>query len=805
MGEHGAGERETTTLGPSGGQATASGLTRGSVVGRYVVLRALGSGGMGVVYLAHDGELDRRVAIKWLRTSPGNTDAQHRRLLDEGKTLARLSHPNVVQVFDAGLHHGQVYLVMEYVEGPTLRRWLEDAPRTTSEILAQFRAAGLGIAAIHQAGLVHRDVKPSNLIVGSDGRLRVVDLGLASEVAGNAGDSVRPAPIGGTPPYAAPEQWQGGAPDARSDQYAFCASLFEALTGSPPPEAAALDGALAELPKREVPKGLARTLGRGLAGDPAARFDSMDALMAELEPRPRPLRRLLAAMLIVGVAVTFWAMDASRRSAELACAGAEARLEGVWDEPRRNQLVQSFATLEPTYAGAVGSAAAVRIDGYAGQWSRMFRQVCRATRVHGEQSEQLMDIRMACLDEKRQKLAATTEILAVPDETVLARASQIVNDLPSVGPCADVRTLLAMPPRPRQGVEAEALDRAIRDVARSKTLETAGRLQESAVAAEEAVAAAEAADFDPVLARALRRRAEARGRVQDLEGMENGLLEALGAAQRGRDDREVAEIWLDLVIIGWFRGDFARAERYGEVAQASVERLGSDDSLEAKLYNRLGMLANRQRNYETAIAHFERATAANVRRLGADQRFAFPETNNLAISYRGLRRYDEAAALYREILEGLERAYGPRHPDRISTLLNLSILESFRGRPEVSIELARQGLDLALGVFGEHHPRTADFWLQLGEALLDLGRADEALPVLEKSHAAHQAAPGDPIDDGHAAFALARARRDVLQPEASWRPLAELAEARYTTAGPRAEKELGELRSWLDDGGPSND
>src|SRR5215470_6274154 len=200
-------------------------LERGTRFGRYEVLRHAGAGGMGDVYAAYDPELERNVALKLLR--PGTAGARAAELKREAQALARLAHANVVAVHDVGTSDGQVYVAMELVEGPTLRAWLAEKPRTAVEILAVFDAAGQGLSAAHGAGLVHRDFKPENVLLGADGRARVTDFGLAV-AAGAAGE------LAGSVPYMAPEQLQGEAVDARADQFAFAVALYEALYGERP-------------------------------------------------------------------------------------------------------------------------------------------------------------------------------------------------------------------------------------------------------------------------------------------------------------------------------------------------------------------------------------------------------------------------------------------------------------------------------------------------------------------------------------------------------------------------------------------
>jgi serine/threonine protein kinase len=213
------------------------------MLGRYELRRRLGDGGMGIVFAAHDPQLDREIAIKIVR--PVRDEGQgHARLLAEARAAARLSHPNVVAIHDVGEHDGQVFVAMELVRGVSLRTWLQDE-RSPFDIVSVFSQAGAGLAAAHDAGLVHRDFKPGNVLVGDDGRVRVVDFGLAK--ASTSETSATPDPellattshtmtgtLTGTPAYMAPEQWIGGVVDARADQFAFCVALFEALFGSHP-------------------------------------------------------------------------------------------------------------------------------------------------------------------------------------------------------------------------------------------------------------------------------------------------------------------------------------------------------------------------------------------------------------------------------------------------------------------------------------------------------------------------------------------------------------------------------------------
>ena len=312
-------------------------------IGRYVLLRPVGEGGMGVVYAAYDEELDRRVALKLLHgeASDGSDGSDGRaRLVREAQALARLSHPNVVQIHEIGEHDGRVFVAMEYVDGVTLGEWQRAAPRSLADVQGAYRQAAEGLLAAHRAGLVHRDFKPDNVLVGADGRVRVVDFGLARRgraapepAAAAAGEATEPpgatarGALIGTPAYMSPEQFEGRPADARSDVFSFSVALWEALHGERPFAGRAVHEIAAAVvrgerrpPVVDLPARLASALDRGLAVDPDARWSSMEPLCAALAVDPagdpsaaarqRGLFTAAIGVMAVGIAgglgVTLW-------------------------------------------------------------------------------------------------------------------------------------------------------------------------------------------------------------------------------------------------------------------------------------------------------------------------------------------------------------------------------------------------------------------------------------------------------------------------------------------------------------------
>jgi serine/threonine protein kinase len=308
-------------------------------ISRFRVLERLGEGSMGIVFAALDDRLQRRVALKLLHQAVGaSEDERHARLLREAQILAQLEHPNIVQVYEAGEHEGQLYMVMELVEGQTLGELQRERGRNWKSLLALYVAAGRGLAAAHEQGVVHRDFKPHNVIVDAKGRVRVVDFGLAREVVADdehltaeiplvhQGAIERPlgepltatGVVPGTPAYMAPELFDGQPASALSDQFSFCVALYEAMYGRRPFEGrrvrdvvtAAKEGRILPPPDHAAPRWLFVVLARGLAAEPAARHPSMTALLAELErDRARPWKRAGVALAMGAVLGGGWWMS----------------------------------------------------------------------------------------------------------------------------------------------------------------------------------------------------------------------------------------------------------------------------------------------------------------------------------------------------------------------------------------------------------------------------------------------------------------------------------------------------------------
>lgn len=299
----------------------------------------IGRGGMGTVYRAYDATLDRTLAIKLL--SLPSVDPH--RLLAEAKAMARVSHPNVIRVHDAGLFEGHVFIVMEYIEGCSLRTWLT-TPRRREQLLHKLVLAGRGLAAIHRGGLIHRDFKPGNILVGAGGEVKIIDFGIAISDA-RADESAA-----GTLAYMSPEQLRGLRLTPQSDQFSFCTTLFEAVTGGHPfTESTAASTVqrilLGELPPTKLPRWLRKTLARGLSKNPELRFPSMEAVVDALERGPVRRRRIFQVTGGLIAASTLALASFSAGEVEDPCIDLREAALKSWGPDSLTALVQQHPSL----------------------------------------------------------------------------------------------------------------------------------------------------------------------------------------------------------------------------------------------------------------------------------------------------------------------------------------------------------------------------------------------------------------------------------------------------------------------------
>ncbi|MBL9106759.1 MAG: serine/threonine protein kinase [Myxococcales bacterium] len=631
------GDGVTLDAASAGVAGEAAALTRGDAVDRYVILARLGQGGMGVVFAAYDPKLDRKVALKLLPPAggrgAGHGDARAG-LLREAQALARLAHPAVVAVHDVGTVGQQVWLAMEFVDGVTLARWLK-AKRPWREVLAVFRRAGEGLAAAHAAGLVHRDFKPDNVMVGADGRVRVMDFGLARADAAGAEtaaqgstsalrrDETAVGAVMGTLAYMAPEQWLGGSTDARTDQFAFCVALWEGLYGARPfagEDRASLahrvtTGRRQEPPRRRVPSWLRRTVERGLAPTPGRRWPSMAALLAALASGAGRRRRrwllggaaLLAAAVGAGLAGRSW--EHAERVA--ACEQQGGSIAEAWNGATRAETREALLASGAPFADTTVGRLVPRLDEYAAQWAAARGEACMRTQVERAWDAEQATRADECLAEARWALEDLVAALVAADAGVAARAVLAAAALPPLAPCLDAESL-ARRPRPPQDEAARAEAAAlVRALAQVRTLMALGRDTEGLVRARQLDARAGALGWTPLSARVRAlagRLAERAGERHEAETLlEEGLYLALAA---GEEALAVEAAALLTYTVGDRLGRTDEGLRWGRLGEALLPRLGpAARAAEVDLYCQIGNVEGLRGEYAAAERHYELALA----------------------------------------------------------------------------------------------------------------------------------------------------------------------------------------------------
>ncbi|HVG62389.1 MAG TPA: tetratricopeptide repeat protein [Hyalangium sp.] len=768
---------------------------RGEQVGRYLILEKVGQGGMGIVYAAWDPDLGRRVAIKLLRTDKQHAEGRtigQARLLREAQAMARVSHPQVIPVFDVGTLGDGVFVAMEFVDGTTLKKWVKEKERPWQEMLDTFLAAGRGLAGAHTAGLVHRDFKPDNVLIGKDGRVRVTDFGLA-RMADDGPEPPRPAlPEGalenaapelvqvtleglavGTLMYMSPEQRRGEAPDARADQFSFCVALYWALFGvwpfdrqrgskgdpdySPPSSHKGTSrpsqrtggertvdpatGAFAPPSEVKVPAFITQAIMRGLAPDPKDRFPTMDALLSRLEYRPRTRRRaagaVAAALVVLGGTSAWYTRQAAHeaaRSRALLCSGSEKKLAGIWDDASRNRVKEGLVATGKPEAADVAQRVTGVLDSYAKAWVEASTEACSATRLRGEQTEQLLSLRVVCLERRLQDLKAVTGVLAAADTELVPKAVDTASLLPSLRACADVASLTQVESLPDAPKAREEIARISGQLAELTALTNAGRYTQAKEVADQALKAALATGYRPLQADALLAQGSFEARSSDYVQAERHLAQATWTAQASRSDEVVARASsLEVFTISVNPSRFDEAIQWSELAKASIARLGGNDELEGDLEAFLGNLYSRADKPEEALTHLERSLQLTDKALGKDHVRRAGTMMTLGIVYRKLGRYDDALKVLNEAIAIREKANGPTHPHIGSLHYAIAQVLVITGDNEKARLHAQRALDIRLATFGPEHPEVAAAYDYVGIALNAAQKPKEALEYFLKA------------------------------------------------------------------------
>lgn len=650
-----------------------------TTVGRFEVRHRLGAGGMGIVYEAYDPQLDRRLALKVVRADASPDADGAARLVDEARAMAKLSHPNVLTVYEAGTVDGEVFIAMALVEGFTLRSWLEAEERSTTEILRVLRDAGRGLAAAHAAGLVHRDFKPENVLVSAQGQVSVTDFGLArSFTAGASGRWLRVSAgrhttrMAGTPAYMAPEQLRGQAVDARADQFAWCVTACEALTGKRPfddttlqrvatepdfvPEPVALPASLSVTRRVRV------ALERGLHVDPQRRFASMNALI----DAARPPRRTWVP-LTVGAGVALLGVGAAVVGQSDPCPARGEAFTGVWDREARSAAAGAFAASDMPYAERAWSTVEGRTSRYVNQWLSLQQRACR------EDDEVIQ----ACLDRRLAEFGAVSKLLRDADAGVVEHSISMVSMLPPLADCTEPEAAVRV-----ASEDAVSTDRGAIDEARA--LLSAGRYEMALSILEPFIATLD--DDSSTWLEAVSLQGEAALEAEDADASVAAFERVLARASGVGDVLPAAEASVGLVEVQSSLGktDFDAAAILARAAAIAVASAGNPPRLRTRLESARAALELDQGNFDRGIERVERARSV-LAELGEDTRLERAELAILAAKalFRK-QQFDDASRLADESLAILEETLGPDHPTVGQALLLPGSVALLRGELETA-------------------------------------------------------------------------------------------------------------------------
>jgi tetratricopeptide (TPR) repeat protein/tRNA A-37 threonylcarbamoyl transferase component Bud32 len=730
-------------------------LSVGEIVDEnFEIVERIGAGGMGVVYRARDHRLGRDVAIK---LHVGHTDD---RLETEAMAMARLSHPNVITVHEVGTYKDHLFIAMEFVEGDSARGWLDAAERGADEVLEVFAQAGRGLEAAHQAGLVHRDFKPDNIFIGDDGRVCVGDFGLAraegerEPEAGGAPElssGTQTGSVVGTLAYMAPEQLDGAAVDARADQFAFCASLWEALSGVRPFDADSVTSRVRSLAERRelpplpdaVPRRIAAALRRGLANDPAERFPSMTELLEHIAPATRPSRAGWIAFAVATVAAAgavIYAVNASSAAGDAgdSCAPVDPALGTIWSSERRQTIERAFVATDVKYAPVAWSAVSRLASDYATAIAADRQRACREAKSGAGLSTAMYQRRLTCLRRRERSLDSLLDILEDADTEVVSNAVDAAGALPPVSICGDERFLASEIEPPQDSASAAEAEDIRAVIGRATNLIRAGRLDAADAIFERALERARALDYAPVTAEALEWIGVLESRRDNHDASVKALRDGYFLARRVGADAQAGQLAARLAIhAGLTAADADDAALWSELAIIEVDRGGGSDSLELLVLEALGLIADFQGDFDRAIDSFERAHVLALNAYSADHPKVLGLLGRIAGSLHGKGELARAATMYERALVGLERSRGADHPDVGLMLRSAGLVNANRGETALARRQLERSVEVLGATLGPESVETGFAWLNLGVAFhaandyrAAIERYDKALEIV---------------------------------------------------------------------------
>ncbi len=709
-------------------------------IGRYQLQRRIGRGGMGVVYAATDPQLGRTVALKVLRprSAGGPTKDGEARLLREARALARLSHPNVVSVYAVEQIEGVVCIAMEFVQGSTLQQWLSDSPRTVPEVVSAFIEAGRGLAAAHRSGLVHRDFKPPNVMVGASeggpgrGRVRVLDFGLAradqdledtisTEASLERADGPDDLPttetgmVMGTRGYMAPELRTEPA-SAKSDQYAFFISLYDALGSERDHSSPSID--LGSVPRR-----FRAVLRRGLERAPGDRWASMDAAVTALERASRTSRKALALVAGAGLALVASVAVAAGGDDTNACAGLGQRVQATWGANRASSVDEALADTAD-YVQQAWEHAKPQLDATVAALAEAASESCDSA-WDGETLQSSDDAqRLVCLETQLLELDAL--LRQVEDDPATAGPSlpKAVAAFAPVDACADSEAA-PLPAESQRVVEAMASVRGQLQ---------AGRFRAAAESMGPVIRQAHVQPDSHLRAKALFLGAQVARAAGDLEQTEQRLQGALQESAAGGHDELAASIWTTSIEVALQEfGRIDEARRMLSPARAALARAGDGALLTADLTAAEGMVAERSGQPDRAVALYRQALEIYESEVDPSHPKVSDLLHRLARALRGAGTPEKSVPYIERALKLSRESLGPGHPDVAAHLIGLGSAAGFAGDHEAALEAFDDAVEILTTALGPEHPRVAVALHDRGNALAALRRFDEAYEDLRRA------------------------------------------------------------------------
>jgi len=747
---------------------------------RYILLEPLGQGAFGAVYAAYDPELNRKVAIKLLVPREGDAEGGRDRLLREAQAMAHFSHPNVVAVHDVGEYslpasirdevsevvRDGVFLVMELVDGQRLDHWARatklatqpGAGRGWRAIVGPMIEAARGLAAAHDAGLVHRDFKPANVLVDRRGHPKILDFGLArlrgegppSSASGDSlgGDSwvesgdgagllanalTRTGTVLGTPRYMGPEQHRGDEAQAKSDQYAFCVTLFELLYDQPPFGGRKLDELVrAKLrienlrpPAGAVPAWLFRVLRRGLDPDPERRFADMHALIAALQRDPARMWRRLGlgtATLCAAVAASFAAARLGHEATP--CQTHADELRGVWDPEVATRAEAAFMATGLPHAEQSWRTLSASLDGWAEGWVGERVALCEAGRSPTPPSAEAQGKRLLCLERHRRRTAGLTRVLGNADAEVVTAAGLMASELEPPQACA---RLAAPSPEPVEAAEAGQAEEAVAEAA---ALLAVQKDQAAVELAQRAVDAAVAVPGDHLHAWARLVLAQALLGNERPQEAQREVQVAIDLAERVGDDELACEGMVVLFRALADAGDHAGADLVARLATSRAEAAMVGDRVAAMLAYHLGIVRLRENRWVDAQPHLLRARELRERLHGAAHPLVAEVDNALAVSLHRSGKRDEALPVFMRAIAVYEAALGPDHPQLSKVHNNLGNYWMVAGRYDDAYRELTRSAEIAAANYSPNHLAVATAHYNLSLVAESQGQRRKALEHL---------------------------------------------------------------------------